>query len=71
MSALLNEIKSKIQNTSCLVHNEKATDIRIVGSKITFNYCCDSFKKKLEGVMGKATKEYAEKELKKVFSKFK
>jgi hypothetical protein len=46
MTPLLSEIKRKVQNMVCSEHGEQP-EVTILGDKIEFKCCCETFKRQL------------------------
>jgi hypothetical protein len=67
MNKLNNTIKSKINGMRCIEHNQ-LTEVKTTGDKLSFSCCCDSFKENIKKVIAKATKDYAESELRNALS---
>ncbi len=67
MNKLQTSIKNKINSMRCSEHNLKP-DVKTLGDKISFDCCCDSFKENIKKVIAKATKDYAESELRNALS---
>lgn len=66
MNKLHIALKSKIRNLRCAEHNQQ-TEVKIIGDKMSFDSCCDSFKNKAKDVINKVTKDFIESELKNAF----
>jgi hypothetical protein len=73
MSMNLNNVKNRLERLTCFTHREHP-GVRIVGSKLQFECCCDNFKNKCLEETQRALANEAEKTisdtLDKAFKKF-
>jgi hypothetical protein len=73
MSLNLNNVKTKLERLTCVIHHQHP-EIRVIGSELKFNCCCQAFQEKCVTASKKAFEDEAERAitdtLNKAFKKF-